>query len=251
MNYIEHVHEPLRLILVWQSAEPPRSRRAVAEIVRPDEGTDHALFRYLVGTEDLETAKREGFVSFPAFRKLDQEYEAGVVDLFMGRLPPRDRGDYERYLGQFRLRPSTRITDFGLLAYTGAKLPSDGFALIDPLEDIEGPVDVLLEVAGFRHQSPLSPSALPIGALAELRSEPDNQHDSNAISICVGGTRIGYVPRQQAPALGDLLRRGEIDARVERVNGQADRPLVYLFTSIRPRSRGMFAPRREFAPASI
>lgn len=251
MNFIEHIHEPLRLVLVWQSAEPPRTRRAVAEIVRPDESTDHAIFRYLVDTSDMRLAQAEGFVGFPAFPKFDAEYEAGVVDVFNRRLPPRERGDYARYLEQFRLRPSEPISSVGLLAYTGAKLPSDGFALIDPLEDIESPVDVLIEVAGYRHHQQGCTTTLAEGMPAELRPEPDNAFDPNAIAIYVEGDRIGYVPRQQAPALLDLLRRGDIASNVERINGQPERPLIYLFASIRPRPRGIFAPRREFVPASI
>ncbi|MCK9488493.1 MAG: hypothetical protein M0Q42_03665 [Xanthomonadales bacterium] len=66
MNFVEHVNEPFRLLLVWQAPQGARTRRAVAEIVRPSASAP-ARLRYLVGTADIDAAKSAGFVCFPAF----------------------------------------------------------------------------------------------------------------------------------------------------------------------------------------
>jgi hypothetical protein len=234
MNFIEHIHEPKRLLLVWQAAELPRTRRAVAELVQPAAASSRVMFRYLIDTADFQLAQQEGFVAFPAFRKTDQSYDLGVIETFARRLPPRTRGDYSQYLEQFRLRSDTSITDMALLGYTGAKLPSDGFSILDPLEDVLKPCEMMIEVAGFRHTATISRDQLAIGSRAALREEPDNPYDANALAVYLGEQRIGHVPRQQATALRALMRNNALEMMIERINGQPERPLVYLFARIRP-----------------
>lgn len=233
MNFIEHILEPTRLLLVWQGPEDSsRLRHTVAELVRQENGV--VRFRYLPDTADFRNAQTEGFINFPAFRKIGQVYDLGVVDTFMRRLPPRTRGDYGQYLEQFRLRPTTGISDFGLLAYTGAKLPGDGFSLINPLDDVAVPCEVLIEVAGFRHATQLPLADLREGDPVSFAPEPENPRESSAVAILVGGQKIGYVPRQQAAALQKHCDAGAVQARVERVNGRPERPLIYLFTVLQP-----------------
>ena len=229
MTFIEHVLEPHRLLLVWQGPEgSSRTRHTVAELLCAPDGATR--LRYLEGTKSLEQAQEDGFASFPAFRKLGREYNQGVVETFMRRLPPRSRGDYAQYLERFRLRPGTKISDFALLSYTGAKLPSDGFSILNPLSDLTAPGEVLLEVAGFRHTSELSLEAISVGMRAALKPESDNPHDPNAVVIRINGKKIGHVPRPQAAAIGDWLRNERpLQAHVERINGTQERPLVFLF----------------------
>lgn len=242
MKYIEHVHEPRRLLLIWQGPEgSTRSRHAVAELVRTFD--ERVQFRYLTGSAELDAAQNEGFINFPAFRKLEQTYDLGVVETFMRRLPPRTRGDYGQYLEQFRLRSETRITEFALLAYTGAKLPSDGFSILNPLEDVLDSCDVLLEVAGFRHAAELSPSEIHEGDIAVFQPEPGNIHDPNAVAILVRGRKIGFVPRQQTLALRQWLKSAALEVAVERVNGRPERPLVYVFVRARL-SNSLISPAR-------
>jgi hypothetical protein len=232
MRFIEHIHEPNRLLLVWQGMEgTSRDRRVVAEIDRCAGGT--ARFRYVRDSEDFRQACEEGFLNFPAFRKVDQaEYRLGVVETFMRRLPPRSRGDYAQYLEQFRLHPQTLISDFALLGYTGAKLPSDGFSLVDPLDDLRGRCDLMVEVAGFRHVSTIEASDITPGMSARLTPEPDNPRDPNAVAVYIADCKVGYIPRPQTRAIHDALKQGSVGTTVERVNGRPDRPLVYLFTQI-------------------
>lgn len=234
MNFVEHVMEPKRLLLVWQGPEGSsrRTRYAVAELLR--QADEQVRFRYLVDTADFKNACAEGFINFPAFRKVDQTYELGVVDTFLRRLPPVTRGDYAQYLEQFRLRPSTKISKFALLAYTGAKLPSDGFSIVNPLEDFAQAGDLMIEVAGFRHAAGASLATLRPGEAVQFAPEPDNSYDPNATSVLFHGQKIGYVPRQQSSAIRALCTAGALTARIERLNGSPERPLVYLFATLRP-----------------
>jgi hypothetical protein len=242
MNFIEHIREPRRLLLIWQAAEGKRARHAVAELLRPENGP--VRLQYLTGTDDFEAARNEGFFSFPAFRKPAQVYDLGVVETFARRLPPRSRGDYAQYLEKFRLRPETPISDFALLAYTGAKLPSDGFSILDPLDDVQARCELLLEVAGFRHTAPMSRDEIEIGDPVLFAPEPDNPHDQGAVAVYLGAAKIGYIPRQQAPAVQRLVEEGAIEAVVERVNGQPERPLIHLFARLQAEAL-IDAPRRH------
>lgn len=240
MNYIDHIHEPERLLLIWQPAELPRTRYAVAELQRPTDDS-HVVLRYLTEHQDFAAARDRGFMAFPAFRKTDQTYDIGVIETFMRRLPPRSRGDYAQYLEQFRLRPETPISEMALLGCTGARLPSDGFSLIDPFDNVASPCEALIRVAGFQYTSSIPRDALLVGSSATLQEEPDNPHDPCALAVHVDGVRIGHVARQQAVGLGRLARAGAIELTVERINGQPDNPNIYLFARIRPSesSRGV------------
>lgn len=50
---------------------------------------------------------------------------------------------------------------------------------------------------------------------AELRREPDNPCDANAVAVYVGDEQLGYVPASEAHAIAMFLDRGElVEARV-------------------------------------
>lgn len=246
MNFIEHVHEPERLLLVWQGPEgSSRARHAVAEL-RRSEGSPVSL-RYLVGSESFEAARSEGFALYPAFSTAEPVYDLGVVETFIRRLPPRKREDYAQYLEQFRLRPQTEISDFALLAYTGAKLPGDGFSIINPLSPLDVRADVLIEVAGFRHASQILLEQLRVGQRVEFVPEDGNPHDPEAVAIYVDGRKLGFVPRQQALAIRGLLETNGIEAAIERINGSQERPLIYLLARLSPHAAAQTPRHRMLA----
>ncbi|MCF7967195.1 MAG: HIRAN domain-containing protein [Methylobacter tundripaludum] len=228
MNLIKHVIDPDRLLLVWQAPEEGRSRtRFVVGELRQHEG--QVVFRYLPDTDEFKKACAEGFICYPAFRKTGQEYSQGVLDSFLRRLPPRKRGDFGKYLEQWRLAPNVEISDFALLGHTGAKLPNDGFALINPFDNIEPPFEFYIEVAGFRHQPNISIDDISVGMSAVFIAEHDNEYNHDAVRIEVAGKKIGYVSDAQCKAFNSWLGRYFINASVERINGTSERPLVYIY----------------------
>ncbi len=233
MNQIEHIVEPERLLLVWRSPQSPRTRRVVAE-VRPSTDASQAILRYLTDTPEYECAKGEGFTGYPAFSPNQREHHSNVLESFLRRLPPRKRDDFTDYLERHRLPTTGRLTDMALLGYTNAKLPSDGFEIYADLSNARPPFEVVIEVAGFRHQKLVSAEDIYIGDPITLKAEPDNVHDKDAIAIFYGGSRIGYVDRAQANAFHVWMRRGYlINATVERINGKPERPLVYVYVTVR------------------
>lgn len=233
MNQIEHIVEPKRLWLVWRAPQDPRTRRIVAEVVKlQTEG--EAVLRYLTSTPEYEQATAEGFAGYPAFTPKQKEHSSNVLDSFLRRLPPRKRDDFNEYLERHRLPISVQVSDMALLGYTNAKLPSDGFEIYADLSDARPPFEIVIEVAGFRHQKIVSSEDIYIGDPISLKAEPENSHDKNAIAIFYIGSKIGYIDRAQTAAFHTWMLKGfKINATVERINGKPDRPLVYIYVTVR------------------
>jgi hypothetical protein len=235
---IEHLQEPQRLYLAWQAPDRfgQRFRWAVGVLSRNEAGCS---LRYLESGPEFESlncgrgldeAKKLGFSGYPGLPLKDRIYGDGVLEALMRRAPPRDRADFSAYLDQFRLSQATQISDFALLAYTGAKLPSDGFSIVDPLDADVDTCERLIEVAGHRYHR----TDLRVDEAVTFQPETNNEADASAVAIYRGGDRIGYVNRLKAPAFRAWLRTRTVTGVIDRVNGTQERPRAFIFVSVRP-----------------
>lgn len=230
MHFIEHIVEPTKLLLAWQSSdESHRTRYLVGELERLGE---EIRLIYRTDSQDFDKAVNKGFTPYPAFPDPKEPY-SNVLDAFMRRLPPRSRGDFPQYLERLRLKPDVQISDFGLLGYSGAKLLSDGYSIIHPFYDVAGPCELLLEAAGYRHiaEKPAikigDPAVFVIEACHEITQE-------EAIRIEIQGNKIGYVNRGLIKTFLDWINNNRITgAWVEKINGTPGRPALYLFVTIK------------------
>jgi hypothetical protein len=65
-------------------------------------------------------------------------------------------------------------------------------------------------VAGARFQTEaLESDAAAPGRPLELRRDPENEHDPNAIAVLAGGDQVGWVPRELAAEIAPSLDAGE------------------------------------------
>ena len=63
--------------------------------------------------------------------------------------------------------------------------------------------------AGRHHADALQSEAVAPGCPLELRRDPDNEHDPNAIAVhAPGGAQVGWVPREVAAELAGQLDAG-------------------------------------------
>lgn len=234
MSLITHVFEPSRLFLIWQAplsdADAVRSRRIVGELVRS--GSD-ITFRYLPGTEDYHAAVAEGFREFTALPSRSIEHRSGVMESFLRRLPPRKREDFPDYLRQHKLSPDFAGSDFALLGYTGARLPSDSFEICPDLSSAIAPIDFVLEVAGFRHHAMSLYSELREDDEVEFEREASNSYDPNAVIIKHKSRKIGYVSKGLSSVVSRWMEEGRVFGKIARLNGKPDRPLVYIMVNYR------------------
>jgi len=74
-------------------------------------------------------------------------------------------------------------------------------------------------LAGFRYHAAAEVwQELRIGDRLELKREPDNPHDANAVSVSWRGRQLGYLPRRENAAASWSLDRGQrLSARISRL----------------------------------
>ena len=103
------------------------------------------------------------------------------------------------------------------------------------MQSVQPPYEMLLEVAGFRHQSVYRQGFLPkVNDAAFFRLEPNNPYDPNAIQIFSNEHPIGYVNRLQTGGIKQWLDGGKmVTANIDRINGTPDRPVIYLFLAVK------------------
>jgi hypothetical protein len=101
----------------------------------------------------------------------------------------------------------------------GGEVWLSGYQLIDPAtgsylaRDAPSLLERGLRVAGVAGAGRFHPEALASDALApgrplELRRDPGNEHDPNAIAVYAGGAHVGFVPRELAAELAPELDAG-------------------------------------------
>ena len=234
MNTLQYIIEPKRLWLTWQPLDEyasARTRRVVGELCHEESG--EIVFHYLKDSADFQAAKLAGFKGYPAFALHGQEIRKGVVEALMRRLPPKKREDFGEYLTQHGLPTPFQHSDFALLGYTGAKLPSDGFALVPEFPPDEVPCDYLTEVAGLRHVFNGDISLISVGDPVLFVADQDNALDSDALAIVCKGDKIGYVNRALKDTVRYWLDRHQVNASIYRLNGKPERPLAYVKICVR------------------
>lgn len=238
--FIEHVREPTRLILAWQAPDQfgERFRWAVG-VVAPSGG--EYSFQYLKGDEfaalnQMRTQKELSSLGFRGFTVFGPNesiiYTKSVLSAFLRRLPPRSRTDFSEYLKSFRISPKAQVSDFALLGLTEAKLPSDGFSLVDEYSDREGKRELLVELAGHRYYRGKLKNALRVGEPVELEAEPSNRYDPNAIVVRYFNEPLGYINRLQASAFREWINKNRVQAHVEKLNGTEAKPRAFIFAKV-------------------
>lgn len=240
--WIERPIEPRQLILAWQAPDEfrdeDRRRWEVGTVYREGPAI---RFRYFDEPEfgarnfgrTLEKLYSYGFAGYPAFKFAPGRiYASEVLETFERRIPPRSRTDFKQYLNYFSIPESVDVSLMQLLAISEARLPGDGFSLVDPLDSSMSAGEVSIEIAGYRHESP---HTLPsLGAQLELRAEPENEWDPLAVAIYLGAVRIGFVNKIQAPVVGAWLSTRAIECVLLRFNGRQGAPRAYALLKIRP-----------------
>lgn len=227
MNLIANIVEPATLLLTWKGMSGGR-RLAVAQLEKL--GDERARLTYLFPT--TAAAKKIGFFGYPAFPITKKNYEHDVLDIFMRRLPPRGRTDFQDYLTQLRLSPNVSISSFALLGYSGARLPGDSFEIVHTFESANIPFEFVTEVAGARYANTSNFVGVEPGSTISLEHEVSNHDDPWAVRVIANGKKIGYINRYQTQVVHKFLRIGAIYATVDRIS-LFDTPSVSLFLRFR------------------
>ncbi len=232
-RYIEHIIEPRRLLLCWQSGSN-RIRHIVAELLLNEKSVD---LRYLIDTADYKNAIADGFKGYPAYPIENGQFFKNVLGIFMRRLPPRSRGDFHIFLDAIRIKSDASLSDFALLGYSGGKLPDDDFFFIHPFEDINEDFELLTIIQGLRHYPDavklIEDKVITLQSEVKLIPEPENTTDPQAIAIYFGNTKLGFIGRGLLSSFHSWLNDNRIKAAfIERINGSVDHRKIYIFVSV-------------------
>lgn len=232
MNLINHIIEPTRLLLAWQQHGTEKRRRfIVAELLKNSDGL--IQLNYLEESRDFLQARELGFTNYPGFAVGESHLD--TLHIFMKRLPPRKRTDFGRFLTSIRIPEDATISDFALLGYSGARLPDDGFVFINPFENAKPPFELMTPIAGYYYHKDKAPKhSLAEGMSVELKKEPDNPKDSNAVAIWINGIQAGYINKGLPRSVNQWLDNGWVESTViERLNGTPKNPRVLIFLKMR------------------
>lgn len=233
MRYVTQICEPERLVVTWQSnSVEQRARLKVAEVHRSLSG--EVKFSYLKDTEEFDLACTNGFAGYPAFKLNIPIHRQNILPILIRRLPPKSRSDYSEYLSKFGLTTSIEISDFGVLGYTEAKLPSDSFNFIHPFDNAISDFEFVTEIAGFRYNylEPVIESDL-INRRVDIIPDGDNKFDQNAMQVVLHNKRIGYINKVQALAFRSWHDNSRIRAYINSIGGPEERREVQLFVSVK------------------
>ncbi len=89
-------------------------------------------------------------------------------------------------------------------------------------------------IAGLKHHlSRRQYEALKPGEALMLKAEPDNKYDKHAIAIYKGGDKIGFIPAQEAEALGETLSLSPLIAVITKTGMDGSESAMSVSISVR------------------
>jgi hypothetical protein len=179
---------------------------------------------------DLDKAVELGFVGYQGLQDFTAKYDDVALSTFKARLPRPERPDYLELLGAWHVTPDEKDTVF-LLAATGGQLPTDQFEFIPVLEPVSG-TSFLTKLAGIKYK-PHSEHfrTLVRGSKLDLRPDPNNPFDPDAVEVLYGRYQLAFVKRGHSSNVCRALKAGlSVDVTLERmrVNGQVQEVLVHV-----------------------
>jgi hypothetical protein len=227
-KYISNIVQSEFIYLIWKS--PKGNRFPVGKLYRNDR------FEYIA----KHSAYEAGFTCYAAFAIFTEapliEYSE-PIKVFSRRLPPKSRSDYGKFLALYGLDHTLdavkNISDFDLLAYTGAHLTDNPFSFANPFKDCKPPFQFVMQAAAFERYGVNFNNNDLLEQSLSLCPEPENPKDKEAISVKFGEEKIAYISRSYTEAFHEWLIHGfNIDLTVFRINGADEHRYLYLFVSV-------------------
>lgn len=192
------------ILLIWKD---PQKRRnyTVGEL------SINGNYEFKYGYE-IEEAIENGFERIIPFDDLDKVYKRDILfPAFTSRLPDKKRRGIEEILKKYNLK---EYDEYKLLKRSGAKLPIDNLEFIDPILENDKKFKREFYIQGLRYYCNCEGEdcnenmEIELNKILELKLEPDNEYDKNAIMIMNNNKCIGYVPRYYNEPIKKQLEKG-------------------------------------------
>ncbi|MEQ4722738.1 HIRAN domain-containing protein [Nonomuraea sp. B19D2] len=166
-----------------------------------------------------------GFRPLLGFGDLERRYESATLfPLFNQRLMSPRRPDYDAYLTVLGLPDGS--PPLAVLGRSGGRRAGDAIFLVpEPQVDENGRTCTFFFVHGLRHVEGAESriSMLREGDALELRDDPTNPVNRQALLVTREGGELGWVPDLLLDYVHHVRDTGDIAIRVAQVNG-ADAP---------------------------
>jgi hypothetical protein len=213
------------LFVAWHANQNPHKTDSVwGPVGKLEYEAGVYRFFYTRGSQSLP-----GFQPFDGMEDFSQVYESReLFPLFANRLLPSSRPDFRSYLTWSGFDPDDPPEPLVLLGRTGGTKQTDAVELFPcPVPNSHGRYLNFFFAHGIRYHIP---NATPVianlhsGDLLQLRPQPLNPADPNALAIVSDSTPLGYVPRYLASDIKKLIEDcpdGEVRIFVQSVNVDA------------------------------
>lgn len=179
------------LYLAWR--EPDRRWWPIGRLLR--EGSEYE-FAYTHGAIEAKTAGFRPLLAFPELREVYRSQALFAV--FSNRVMNASRPEFPSFLQWLDL-PAAETDPLVLLARSGGRRETDMFEVFAAPERTEdGRYRMPFFVHGLRHRGADAQrlaERLSPGTAIELRPDPENPEDSQALAVFAAGTHIGFAPR--------------------------------------------------------
>lgn len=213
------------LFVAWKANENPSGKGPVWGPVGCLE-FENGIYRFCYTRGALTLP---GFQPFDGMEDLNQVYESNrLFPLFANRMLPPSRPEFRAYLTWSGFNPDDQLEPLVLLGRTGGLKQTDAVELFPcPAPDSHGCYINFFFAHGVRYHLPNAGPVLAElhpGDELQLRPQPLNPGDANAVAIFSHNTPLGYVPRYLASDVKRLLDEcpgQEVRIVVQRVNQDA------------------------------
>lgn len=205
--------------LIWRPA-PHTSRHIVGTLKMTNVGFE---FKY-----DVSVAAHEsGFSEYPGLPLSGSPFREHALGAFSTRLPSREREDFDDLIGNWRADSS--MSDFQILGLTSGTLPTDMYEFIPVIEPVSGTC-FLSDLAGIHNYvSSDEFTSLAQGTELELRENPLNEFDPDAVEVRYQENQIAHLKIVHATAVTRAIGAGvNVRCFLERklVNGSLNEVVV-------------------------
>lgn len=212
-----------QIYLVWRKGSGGR-RHIVGSIKR--NATDGVRFEYI--KENIEKAKKDGFVLYESFPDLDKKYIENVLDIFGQRIMRSDRGDLKNFYAFWKIDQNYIDDKYYMLAYTQGMLPTDNYEFLAEFNPIKG-LKFVTEISGLSHFKVAS-DLLAVGDKLSFLLEPDNPKDKNAVKVFKGNLSLGYIKRVHSNVF--VKAKHQIDLTVQSIEKNGILKRVFVIVEI-------------------
>jgi len=176
------------IYLAWRKGKG--HRRYLVGILKRNatEGTRFYYFK-----EEVEKAKKEGFVAYTDFPDINKVYKRDVLRIFSQRLMKKERTDISSFYNFWEIDPKYADDNYYILAHTQGLLLTDNFEFLADFNPVKG-LNFVSEIAGLSKQN-IKKGIIENGDILNFQKEPTNEYDRNALKVYKDDFFLGYIKK--------------------------------------------------------